>query len=286
MKSGTTSHPKFRSLQRRLGKPQYAVVGILESVWMMAAQFADDGDLSRFTADEIADAVGWDGDPDELLETLVEYRWLDKNKSQLIVHDWAEHCPRYVADRNAKRRKRAADRPSSENVADSRRHSQSVAKNRCLPNPTQPIPTQPNQKSHGTSSATPSDGAAIKDHNPDEQTARWMFDRVKIVAPRAAKPTFSEWANTIRLMRERDHVDDAEIRSMFAWANEHDFWATNVLSPKALRKNFATMDAQRQKVRRGDVGSDPMPESSTPVSSIAERRAQIAAERNGAASHA
>lgn len=49
MKSGTTSHPIFRSLKERLGVPQYCVVSNLESVWTMAAQFADDGDLSRST---------------------------------------------------------------------------------------------------------------------------------------------------------------------------------------------------------------------------------------------
>ncbi|TWT91654.1 hypothetical protein [Neorhodopirellula pilleata] len=139
MKTGTTSHPKFRSLQKRLELPVYAVVGILETVWMMAGQFADDGDLSRFTDDQIADAVDWPGDGSDLVEALVEHRWLDRTKNGVSVHDWLEHCPKYVQDRLSKRQKRADQKQVVETC---RRKSATVAENRGLPNPTQPDPIE------------------------------------------------------------------------------------------------------------------------------------------------
>lgn len=139
MKSGCTNHPKFRALMRRLCAPQYAVVGVLESVWMLASQFADDGDLSRFTAEEIADYVAWEGDANELLQTLIECRWLDENEDQITVHDWAEHCPKYVADRLAKRKQRAQ---VSQNVGDSPRQIENVDENRGLPSQVKSNPTK------------------------------------------------------------------------------------------------------------------------------------------------
>lgn len=110
MKVGTTTHPKFRSLMRRLALPQYAVVGLLESLWTLAGQFADDGDLTRFDAHAVADYAGYDGDAEALLTALVECRWLDRIDDRLLIHDWDDHCPDYVYDRRRKRVKRASMR--------------------------------------------------------------------------------------------------------------------------------------------------------------------------------
>ena len=106
MKLGTTIHPKFRRFAKLLGVPQYAAVGLLESIWMMACQFADDGDLSRFSAEELADYCGWEGDADSLLDTLVATKWIDRDADSLRIHDWETHCPDYVLDRQRKRRER------------------------------------------------------------------------------------------------------------------------------------------------------------------------------------
>ena len=150
MKIGTTTHPKFRRLQRELGLPAYAVVGPLESLWMLAAQFAEDGDLSRFSALEIADYAGWEGDETKLVEALIACRWLDRNDQTLTIHDWVDHRPDYLSDRVRKRAERSKNaefsNPSGEcpdlsgNVQDSLGKS---LPNPTQPNPTQPIPTQP-----------------------------------------------------------------------------------------------------------------------------------------------
>ena len=123
MKQGTTTLPKFTSLKKRLNLPQYAVVGLLESVWMLTCQTADDGDLSKHSHQEIADYADYDGSATELIEAMVETRWLDRNGEQLMVHDWDEHCPKYVKDRKMKREQRGK-KPlqcsMSENVGDIR----------------------------------------------------------------------------------------------------------------------------------------------------------------------
>jgi hypothetical protein len=105
MKQGTQIHPKFKSLAKALKIHQYEAVGILESIWMMACQFSgDDGDLSRFTPQEIADWMDWCGDSKELIDALVGCRWLDSIDGSLKVHDWMDHRPHYLKDRFRKQR--------------------------------------------------------------------------------------------------------------------------------------------------------------------------------------
>src|SRR5690606_8758988 len=60
----------------------------------------------------------------------------------------------------------------------------------------------------------------------DSATAAWMRDRINEVVP-GPDPNLGKWADTIRLMRERDHLADSDIRSVFEWANNHSFWQAN-----------------------------------------------------------
>lgn len=91
MKRNTIDHPKMRRLARRVGGRALAV-GIMECLWQFTARFAIRGDIGRRTNEEIADAVYWEGDPDELVGYLVECGWLDEDSEhRLVVHDWHEH---------------------------------------------------------------------------------------------------------------------------------------------------------------------------------------------------
>ena len=104
MKLNTQTHPKFRGLAKALKLKQFEAVGVLESLWMMACQFAgDDGDLSRFTPQEIADWMDWTKDAEGLIQALIEHRWLDSGDGSLSVHDWQDHKPHYLKDRERKK---------------------------------------------------------------------------------------------------------------------------------------------------------------------------------------
>jgi len=93
MKRGTVFHPKFQRLQARLSIPAYAAAGILEMLWQMAGMFARRGDIGRFSNSEIAAWLGWQGDPDELIEALVDAGWLDRCEThRLVIHDWQDHA--------------------------------------------------------------------------------------------------------------------------------------------------------------------------------------------------
>lgn len=97
MKRGTPDHPKMLMLQARLGLPKYAAVGLLESLWQFTARYAPAGDIGKYPSLVIAQSIGWDRDPDQLIAALVETGWIDRDgEGQLVVHDWSEHADDFV----------------------------------------------------------------------------------------------------------------------------------------------------------------------------------------------
>lgn len=165
MKTGVLNHIKFKKLKRLLKVPTYAVAGVLESIWQLTAECADDGHIGKYDNDEIASYLDWDGDADELIESLVSSRWLDRRSDGTVeVHDWSEHAPTYIKDRLRMRNRRLGgdeqnrtapnkpepprtgpneSPPSSDAVRNSSDEFGKVVLTQL--NPTQPSTTQPNQ---------------------------------------------------------------------------------------------------------------------------------------------
>lgn len=81
-------HPKLGRLSRELGVSRAEARGIVIGMWLWAATYAPDGDLSTFDASDIADGCDYTGDKN-LLEALVKAKWLDDET--LKIHDWDKH---------------------------------------------------------------------------------------------------------------------------------------------------------------------------------------------------
>jgi len=93
MKRGTMILPKFKRLGRELGLPTYATAGLLECLWHFTAQCAERGNVGKYTDDDIAEAVGWEGDAAVLVSALIRHKWLDEcGTHRLVVHDWDQHA--------------------------------------------------------------------------------------------------------------------------------------------------------------------------------------------------
>ena len=83
------SHPKTKRLARMLGVTLPDVVGRLHLLWWWAMNYAKDGNLSKYDASDIADAVEWDGDQGLLLNALIKTGFIDKNKDgTMVLRDW------------------------------------------------------------------------------------------------------------------------------------------------------------------------------------------------------
>ena len=97
MKAGTTQKLKFRKLARRLCLNGWGAMGILESLWHATASNAPEGDIGRYSNEDIATLIDWDGDADELIDALAETGWLARcSNHRLVVHDWGDHAPNYL----------------------------------------------------------------------------------------------------------------------------------------------------------------------------------------------
>lgn len=54
-------------------------------------------------------------------------------------------------------------------------------------------------------------------------------------------PAGARWQNDMRLLVENDDRSVDDVRRIIAWAQADPFWATNILSPAALRRNFTRL---------------------------------------------
>lgn len=94
MKKDCPSKSKFKALKRRFNLTHWQTIGLLESLWHATQHNAPAGDIGKLSNDEIAAELEWSGDANELVEALVEFRWLDvDDEFRLIVHDWSDHVP-------------------------------------------------------------------------------------------------------------------------------------------------------------------------------------------------
>lgn len=67
--------------------------------------------------------------------------------------------------------------------------------------------------------------------------------------PKAKKPNPQKWADVVRLMIERDEREPEDIKNVIDWAQNNDFWMSNILSTEKLRKQFDTLYIQMIKER-------------------------------------
>lgn len=82
------------------------------------------------------------------------------------------------------------------------------------------------------------------------QLAELLWKHVQVNAPDMKKPNLDNWANTFRLMMERDGRTGKEIQDMILWATDHHFWYQNILSADKLRKQYDRLAVQKNEEER------------------------------------
>lgn len=104
-------HPKARKASRHAGVSLPQMVGHLHMLWWWALDHAPDGDLSKYDADDLADAAMWEGDPETLVKAL---RDCGPGESEGFLtddhrlHDWDEYGGKYGQRVEAARKAAAA----------------------------------------------------------------------------------------------------------------------------------------------------------------------------------
>jgi hypothetical protein len=93
VKRGTIEHPKMTRLAKLLDVERWGAVGIMESLWHFASRHAMQGNIGKWSDEEIASAVAWSGEASVLITALLSAGWLDRSKRhRLLIHDWKDHA--------------------------------------------------------------------------------------------------------------------------------------------------------------------------------------------------
>jgi len=160
------AHPKTRKAARALDIPPVHVIGHLHALWHWALDLADDGDLSKFDADDLAIGAEWEGDPQQFVDALVDCGFgggpgfLERDGAYgdpedgltgaLVLHDWWAYAGKLVSrrQRDRKRKSEARSDTTPEDVrGTSNGQAQDVGrtagKSHTRPDPTQPDQTEP-----------------------------------------------------------------------------------------------------------------------------------------------
>lgn len=107
------SHRKTLRLARLLSLDRWSVVGRISALWNWALDSAQDGVVPAEDSDFIADVMGWEGDPEELITALLSAGFLEwKEDNTYFIHDWWDFGGKMIlarrADAERKRTERAA----------------------------------------------------------------------------------------------------------------------------------------------------------------------------------
>lgn len=165
-------HPKKDKLSEILfnGSVQndvadYAAAGLLHYLWYWALDYAQDGDLAKFSDRQIAKGCRWNGDAKLLVQAFIEAGFIDKDRS---LHDWDEYAGRLLAkraqdrDRKAKWREHApSDAEGAGQDADAPRDGQSTNRPTNLKRKER-ISSRKGQEPVDKSAYCPDDGATIQ----------------------------------------------------------------------------------------------------------------------------
>lgn len=132
------AHPKTKRLARLLDVHIAQAIGHLHLLWWWALAYAEDGDLSIFDPDEVADACQWEGDPELLIDALGACgRGGGEGfvTDDLQLHDWHSYAGKLVEKRKQDAERKRRSRATSPDVPKtSNGRPADVAGNSTVPN--------------------------------------------------------------------------------------------------------------------------------------------------------
>jgi len=86
-------HRKLIEMAKELRiKPVY-LMGHFHSLWHIALEQQEDGDLTSWSDDFIAESSAFDGESNQWVSLLRQFGWLDGN----LIHDWLDYAGGYLA---------------------------------------------------------------------------------------------------------------------------------------------------------------------------------------------
>lgn len=85
----------------------------------------------------------------------------------------------------------------------------------------------------------------------DYKSANLLKTLIQENLPTFKEPNIDNWASDIDKLHRIDKYTYEQIDFIIRWCQNDDFWRGNILSPAKLRKQFITLIAQAQRVKKG-----------------------------------
>lgn len=90
-------HPKLSRLKAILKCGRGEAMGYLEAMWHFAGRYTPQGNIGKYSDEEIEAWIEWRGDNRALVAALIESGWLDTDDAhRLVIHDWAQNADELV----------------------------------------------------------------------------------------------------------------------------------------------------------------------------------------------
>lgn len=110
------NHPKVKKAARLAGINEFEMIGRLHCLWWWALDYAPDGDVTKYSGEDIESAVDWTGTPFTFYNALIDCGFnghcglLEKIGDAVVIHDWHEYGGRLLEKREANAERMRAKR--------------------------------------------------------------------------------------------------------------------------------------------------------------------------------
>lgn len=146
-KRGVIDHPKFARLKVCLKVGRFQALGVLETLWQFTGRYTPQGNIGKYSDEEIEAWLEWDGAEGALVAALVKCGWLDRCPThRLIVHDWHEHIDHTTKTALNRANMEPIGRPIEPEKGKVREQRSNSVRTVCAPPEPVPVPVPENKE--------------------------------------------------------------------------------------------------------------------------------------------
>lgn len=237
MKLDGLDHPKTLDLSARLDISLPQTIGHLELLWAFVAQKTPRGNIGKWPDGTIARAAHWTDDPTVFVTALADAGFLDTcDENRYVVHDWPEHCPRWVTSKLSRNGDSFAYPECSTDY--SAEYSADSSEHPCARGPSQAKPSQAKSRSEDKSSSLAPDGAEAKSAKQPRKRDEIWEAVLAACGLDGQSPTKSErgaWNKAVSELRSAGATPEQIHARAKAYRRK---WPTVSLTPTALSRRW------------------------------------------------
>ncbi|WP_020208263.1 hypothetical protein [Gilvimarinus chinensis] len=238
--------PKWRTIARRSGEPVSLVLAVYLHLLVDASQNVTRGHVD-VTAEDLASALDADESQIEAVLDAMDGRVVESgkltgwDKRQVKREDSGSPEGGAMSAAERKRAQRERERIAKLEQESQQRHAES---RKVTTDKEEDKDKDKRNKKPKSGSGEPNAPKAKKYSDWDFETAEYFYQTILTVQPDLKKPNLESWADSVRLMRERDNRSPDDIRAVWSFARADSFWQQNILSAGKLREKYDQLKAK------------------------------------------